>query len=131
VGRDIVDITDETLLAGDKVDVVYKARQDSARQRNATSREPKREEERRREESRRVRESKRMREGEKMDLSAEKNRLLNEAVAGIPANRKTTDGGIMGYTGRVWTRGVGLQGSRVESVDFVLKGEEEERKSER
>jgi hypothetical protein len=127
VGRDIVDITDETLLAGDKVDVVYKARQDSARQRNATSREPKREEERRREESRRVRESKRMREGEKMDLSAEKNRLLNEAVAGIPANRKTTDGGIMGYTGR----GVGLQGSRVESVDFVLKGEEEERKSER
>lgn len=48
VGRDIVvDIADETLVAEDEDDMVYKAkarqRQGKARQRNATSREPKRE----------------------------------------------------------------------------------------
>jgi hypothetical protein len=43
---------------------------------------------------------------EKRWTSAQKNRLLNEAVAGIPTNRKTTDGGIMGDSARVWTRGL-------------------------
>lgn len=52
VGRDIVDISDETLVAEDKDDMVYKARRSKARQRNATSRKPKREEERKRERER-------------------------------------------------------------------------------
>lgn len=69
---------------------------------------------------------------EKRWTSAQKNRLLNEAVAGIPTNRKTTDGGIMGDSGRECGQG-GLACSAAEKkrVGFVLKGEKEEEKSER
>lgn len=61
-----------------------------------------------------------MREGEKMEPQR-RNRLLNEAVAGIPTNRKTTDGGIMGDSGRALDKGgwPAVQPSR-ERVDFVL-----------
>ena len=82
--------------------MVYRARQGKARQRNATSRKPKRKRVRERKVGESVRE---MREGEKMEPQR-RNRLLDEAAAGIPTNRKTTDGGsIMGDSGRVWTRG--------------------------
>lgn len=90
-----------TLVAENKIDMVGKAKA-KARQRNATSREN--QSESRREESWRTERRECVRE--KRWTSAQKNRLLDEAVAGIPTNRKTTDGGIMGDSAREWTRGV-------------------------